>query len=84
MKPLGKRILVKTIDETLNKTDGGIIIPESAKEKPFMGDVVAVSDEVKNIRCGDIVLFQRHSGVKLTIDKVDHLCLNEGEVLGVK
>ncbi len=91
IRPLGDRILVKRIKEE-EKTKGGIIIPDTAKEKPQEGKVVAVgrgkkTDEGKlialDVKAGDKVLFGKYSGSEVKIDGEEHLILREEDILGV-
>jgi chaperonin GroES len=91
IRPLQDRLLVKRIAEE-EKTKGGIIIPDTAKEKPVEGEVVAVGsgktdDKGKQhpltVKAGDRVLFGKYSGQEITVDGVEHLILREDEVLGV-
>jgi chaperonin GroES len=91
VKPLGGRVLVKRLDET-ETTKGGIIIPDSAKEKPKEGKVVALGtgkldkDGKKtafNVKVGDRVLFTSYGGTDVTVDDEDYLILSEDEILGV-
>jgi len=81
IKPLQDRIVVKRVKEE-EKTKGGIIIPEIAKEKPIEGNVVAIGT-VQSIKVGDKVLFGRYTGVEIMIDDVEHLIMREDDVLGV-
>src|SRR5262245_57557672 len=90
-RPLQDRLLVKRVEEE-NKTKGGIIIPDSAKEKPLEGKVVAVgngkvSEDGKvrplDIKAGDAILFSKYAGTEVKIDGEDHLILREEDVLGV-
>ena len=90
-RPLHDRILVKRIEEE-EKTKGGIIIPDSAKEKPVEGKVIAVGNGKKledgkvqqlDIKAGDRVLFGKYSGTEIKIDGHEHLVLREEDVLGV-
>ena len=90
-RPLQDRILVKRIEKE-EKTSGGIIIPDSAKEKPQEGEVVAVGngkrlDDGKlqslDVKKGDRILFGKYSGSEIKIDGEEHLILREDEVLGV-
>ena len=90
-KPLLDRIVVKRIDE-LNRTAGGIIIPDTAKEKPSQGIVVAVGPgginedgkmTVMTLKEGDKVLFGKWSGTEVKIDGEDLLIMRESDVLGV-
>jgi chaperonin GroES len=81
-QPLGDRVFI-TYTEELERTAGGIYVPDSAKEKPQRGTVQAVGKEVKNLKVGDQVLFDKYSGSKLKIDDEDCLILKEEDVLGV-
>jgi chaperonin GroES len=81
-KPLGDRIFVKYMEE-VERTAGGLFIPDAAKEKPQRGKVEAVGKEVKEVKVGDIILFDKYSGSKISIDNEDYLIVKEEEVLGV-
>ncbi len=90
-KPLKDRVLVKYSDEP-EKSAGGIIIPETAKEKPQKGEVIAVgsgkiTDDGKlqkmEIKVGDNVLFEKYSGSKIVIDDTEYLIIREDDVLGL-
>ncbi|MFH0882280.1 MAG: co-chaperone GroES [bacterium] len=81
--PLGDRVVVKTV-EMEEKTSGGIIIPDTAKEKPVMGKVVAVSndDEVKeNLKVGDKVIYAKYGGTEVELDGKQYVVLAYGDVL---
>jgi len=91
IRPLQDRILVKRVQEE-ERTKGGIIIPDTAKEKPVEGEVIAVGtgktdDKGKlrpvDVKKGDRILFGKYSGTEIKIDGVEHLILREEEVLGV-
>jgi chaperonin GroES len=91
VRPLQDRVLVRRVAEE-EKTKGGIIIPDSAKEKPAEGEVVAVgngkADEKGKVRPlavkkGDRILFGKYSGNEIKVDGVDHLILREDDILGV-
>ena len=91
VRPLGDRILVKRIKEE-EKTKGGIIIPETAKEKPQEGKVVAVgkgkmTEQGKlltpDVKAGDKILFGKYSGSEVKIEGEEHLILREDDILGV-
>ncbi len=91
MRPLHDRILVKRVDEE-TKTKGGIIIPDTAKEKPQEAKVVAVgsgrvTDEGKlvalEVKKGDRVLFGKYSGSEVQIDGEEHLIIREEDVLAI-
>ena len=89
--PLHDRVVVKRIDAE-NKTKGGIIIPDTAKEKPSEGEVIAVGpggrDEAGklipiDLKAGDRVLFGKWSGTEVKIDGVDLLIMKESDILGI-
>ncbi len=91
IRPLQDRILVKRIDEE-ETTSGGIIIPDTAKEKPQEGKVIAVGkgkvgDDGKktplDVKKGDKVLFSKYSGTEVNLDGEEHLIIREDDVLGV-
>ena len=91
VRPLQDRILVRRVAEE-EKTKGGIIIPDTAKEKPAEGEVIAVGngkvDEKGKVRPvsvkkGDRILFGKYSGNEIKIDGIDHLILREDDILGV-
>ncbi len=90
-RPLHDRILIKRIEEK-ETVKGGIIIPDSAKEKPQEGEVVAVGNGKKNedgkvvpldVKAGDRILFGKYSGTEIKMDDEEYLILKEEEVLGV-
>jgi chaperonin GroES len=91
IRPLYDRIVVKRIEETETKR-GGLYIPDSAKEKPQQGEVVAVGKGKRtedgkliplDVKPGDRVLFGKYSGNDITIDGTEYLIMREDEVLGV-
>ena len=91
LRPLGDRILVKRIKEE-EKTKGGIIIPDTAKEKPQQGEVVAVGPGGRDesgklipidLKAGDRVLFGKYSGTEVKIDGVEYLIMKESDIMGV-
>ena len=81
-QPLGDRVFV-TYTEEMDRTAGGIYVPDSAKEKPQRGMVQAVGKKVENVKIGDQVLFGKYSGSKLRIEDEDCLILKEEDILGV-
>ena len=90
-KPLRDRVLVKYTEEA-EKTAGGLYIPDTAKEKPQKGDVVAtgpgkITDDGKlqsmSVKVGDVVLFDKYSGSKVTMDDVEYLIIREEDILGI-
>ncbi len=81
-KPLKDRVFVKYTEEG-EKTPGGIYIPDSAKEKPQKGVVEAVGSEVKEIKVGNTILFDKYSGSKVSIDSNEYLIIKEEDILGI-
>ena len=91
IKPLHDRVLVKRIDET-EDVRGGIVIPDTAKEKPQEGEIVAVGDgkildngtTVKpSVKAGDRVLFGKYSGSEVKLEDEEYLIMREDEILGI-
>lgn len=91
MKPLNDRVLVKRL-ESEDKTAGGLYIPDTAKEKPSKGEVIAVgpgkaADDGKRIEMavkkGDIVLFNKYAGTEIKLDGVEHLVMREDDILAI-
>jgi len=91
IRPLQDRIIVKRIEEE-EKTKGGIIIPDTAKEKPMEGKVVAVGkgkvmEDGKlhpvDVKMGDRILFGKYAGTEVKIDGEEHLIMREDDILGV-
>lgn len=83
IKPLKERVVVKYSEEELEKTAGGIYVPDVAKEKPQRGIVEAVGSEVKEVKVGDIVLFDKYSGSKIKLNDVEYLIIKEEDILGI-
>ena len=90
-KPLHDRVLVRRV-ESDEKTKGGLIIPDSAKEKPAEGEVVAVGEGARKdsgeliappVKAGDRVLFGKWSGTEVTIDGAELLIMKESDILGI-
>ncbi len=90
-RPLGDRVLIKRVEEE-QKTKGGIIIPDTAKEKPQEGQVIAVGPGARDdngkvqpldVRKGDRILFGKWSGTEVKIDGDDLLIMKESDILGV-
>jgi chaperonin GroES len=90
-RPLGDRVLVKRVEEE-EKTKGGIIIPDTAKEKPQEGEVLAVGPGARDeagkriepdVKVGDRILFGKWSGSEVRIDGEDLLIMKESDILGV-
>ena len=92
IKPLANRVLVKRVEDNLQKTAGGIIVPDTAQEKPQRGKVVAVrpgrmTDEGKRtkleVKVGDNILFGKWSGSEITIDGDEFLFMKDEDILAV-
>ena len=90
-RPLGDRVLVRRVEEE-EKTKGGIIIPDSAKEKPQEGEVIAVGPGARDdsgkiqaldLKSGDRILFGKWSGTEVKLDGEDLLIMKESDILGV-
>ncbi len=90
-RPLHDRVLIRRIEEE-NKTPGGIIIPDTAKEKPQQGEVVAVGPGARDesgklqpldVKVGDKVLFGKWSGSEVTLDGEELLIMKESDILGI-
>jgi chaperonin GroES len=91
IRPLQDRVIVKRVKEE-EKTKGGIIIPDTAKEKPIEGEIMAVGNGKANedgkvrpldVKVGDHILFGKYSGTEVKIDGEDRLILREDDILGV-
>jgi chaperonin GroES len=93
IRPLHDRIVVKRIEESADKTASGLFIPDSAKEKPQEGEVIAVGNGKINektgarqpldVKAGDRILFGKYSGSDIKLDGNEYLIMREDEVLGV-
>ena len=91
LKPLGDRIVIKVIEDT-EQTSGGIFIPDSAKEKPQKGEVVAVGlgkmnekgeREPMDVKAGDVVLYAKYSGTDIKMDGVEYKILSIKDALAI-
>ena len=90
-RPLHDRVLIRVLDSE-EKTSGGIIIPDTAKEKPQEGEVVAVGPGAKtedgkivsmDVKVGDIVLFGKWSGTEIKIDGTEYSIMKESDIMGI-
>lgn len=90
-RPLHDRVLVRRVEEE-TKTAGGIIIPDTAKEKPSEGEIVAMGSGVRNeagaivaldVKVGDKVLFGKWGGTEITLDGEDLLIMKESDIMGI-
>ena len=91
VRPLADRLLVKRLEEETTSR-GGIIIPDSAKERPLEGKVIAVGSGKRledgtiiklDVKAGDRILFGKYAGTEIKVDGVEHIIIREDEVLGV-
>lgn len=86
MKPLGTRVILEPL-QAEEKTQGGIIIPDSAKEKPQSGKVVAVGtgskDEPMEVKVGDVVLYGKYSGTEISYENNDYLIMSQSDILAI-
>ncbi|MCD6223336.1 MAG: co-chaperone GroES [Deltaproteobacteria bacterium] len=81
-KPLADRVLAKLL-ESEEKTESGIIIPDTAKEKPQEAEIVEVGNEVENVKKNDKVLFAKYGGTEVKIEGEDYIILKEEDILGI-
>jgi chaperonin GroES len=91
VRPLQDRLLVRRVEE-VEKTRGGLFIPDSAKERPLEGNVIAVGNGKRteegvlvplDVKAGDRILFGKYSGTEIKVDGVEHIIIREDEVLGI-
>lgn len=82
LKPLHDRVIVKRTKEE-ETTAGGIIIPDSAKEKPQGGEILAAGPQCSILKAGDSVLFAKYAGTEFSMDNEDLLIMREDDILGV-
>src|SRR6476659_10901298 len=92
IKPLHDRVIIRRIEESTNQIAGGLFIPDTAKEKPQEGEVIAVGEgkykddgtrQTLDVKVGDRVLFGKYSGSEIKIDGEEYLIMREDEILGV-
>ncbi|MCX7045866.1 MAG: co-chaperone GroES [Candidatus Sumerlaeota bacterium] len=92
LKPLGDRVLVERLEEKDQKSDGGIIIPDTAKEKPMKGKVLAAGPgavqengerTAMEVKKGDTVLFGKYAGTEVKIDSKEMLIMRESDILAI-
>jgi len=92
IKPLHDRVIVRRLDDASDKTAGGLFIPETAKEKPQEGEVIAAGEgkykedgsrQTLDVKEGDRVLFGKYSGSEIKIDNEELLIMREDEILGI-
>ena len=92
IKPLHDRVIIRRIEDSTDKTAGGLFIPDTAKEKPQEGEVIAVGEgkykedgtrQTLDVKAGDRVLFGKYSGSEIKIDGEELLIMREDEILGI-
>ncbi len=83
IKPLGNRVLIKQ-EEAVKQTQSGIYLPDSAKEKPTTGEVIAIgtADDIE-VKVGDKVLYQKFGGTKIDVEKQEYLLLEQDDILAI-
>ena len=85
VQPLGSRVLVQPDNDGESRTSSGLYIPETAKEKPQTGKVIAVGDDEEEIKVevGQKVLFPKYTGTEIKLDGVDHLIMDADDILAI-
>lgn len=92
IKPLHDRVIIRRIEDTVDKTAGGLYIPDTAKEKPQEGEVIAAgagkykedgTRQALDVKAGDRVLFGKYSGSEIKLDGEEYLIMREDEILGI-
>jgi chaperonin GroES len=92
IKPLHDRVIIRRIEDNVNQTAGGLFIPDTAKEKPQEGEVIAAGEgkykedgtrQTLDVKAGDRVLFGKYSGSEIKLDNEEYLIMREDEILGI-
>ena len=92
IKPLHDRVIIRRIEDSTDKTAGGLFIPDTAKEKPQEGEVIAAGDgkykedgtrQALDVKAGDRVLFGKYSGSEIKLDNEEFIIMREDEILGI-
>ena len=92
IKPLHDRVIVRRIEDNVNQTAGGLFIPDTAKEKPQEGEVIAAGEgkykedgtrQTLDVKAGDRVLFGKYSGSEIKLDGEEYIIMREDEILGI-
>jgi len=92
IKPLHDRVIIRRIEDTVDKTAGGLYIPDTAKEKPQEGEVIAAgagkykedgTRQALDVKAGDRVLFGKYSGSEIKLDGEEYIIMREDEILGI-
>jgi chaperonin GroES len=83
IEPLGARVLIRPV-EAEAKTSSGLLLPETAKEKPQIGEVIAIGDDEDiKVKVGQKVLFPKYTGTDIKLDGVDHIIMDFGDLLAI-
>src|SRR3954464_92520 len=92
IRPLHDRVIIRRIEDNVNQTAGGLFIPDTAKEKPQEGEVIAVGEgkykedgtrQTVDVKAGDRILFGKYSGSEIKLDGEEYLIMREDEILGI-
>lgn len=85
IQPLGSRVLVRPDNEAESRTSSGLYIPETAKEKPQTGEVIAVGDDDEEIKVkvGQKILYPKYTGTEIKLDGVDHIIMDADDILAI-
>src|SRR6476661_8028565 len=92
IKPLHDRVIIRRIEDNVNQTAGGLFIPDTAKEKPQEGEVIAVGEgkykedgtrQTLDVKAGDRILFGKYSGSEIKLDGEEFIIMREDEILGI-
>lgn len=82
VEPLFDRVLIRRV-EAETKSKGGLFIPETAKDKPLEGKVIAIGSDVVKIKVGDRVLIGKYAGIEIKLNEIEHLIIRLDEILGI-
>ena len=85
IQPLGSRVLVRPDNEAESRTSGGLYIPETAKEKPQTGEILAIGDDEEEIKVkvGQKVLYPKYTGTEIKLDGMDHIIMDADDILAI-
>ena len=85
IQPLGSRVLVRPDNEAESRTSSGLYIPETAKEKPQTGEIIAIGEDEEEIKVkvGQKVLYPKYTGTEIKLDGVDHIIMDDDDILAI-
>lgn len=85
IQPLGSRVLVRPDNEAESRTSGGLYIPETAKEKPQTGEIIAIGEDEEEIKVkvGQKVLYPKYTGTEIKLDGMDHIIMDADDILAI-